>query len=74
MKRCKHKNGYLIEYWDATHTRDVISGKLDEMGDNDEGHIIGYEYHCNDCKKTWRFRYSAIIRYKWLKEIYNQLR
>lgn len=69
---CKHKNGELIEFMNATHARDFINGKLDAIGYNEVGDIRFYQFRCVDCRKTWKFHPNTKI--KWLREIYEQLR
>jgi len=72
-KRCRHLNGEFIELWDGAHYRTVTGGIMENQGDNEEGNIIGYEYRCDNCKRTWRAKTALLFKPKWLKKIGEQL-
>lgn len=71
-KVCKHRNGELIEFMTATHSRDFRDGILDPVGYNEIGNVDGYEFHCLDCDRWFKFRFKKSP--KWFREIYRQLR
>jgi len=68
---CNHKNGYLSEIIFVSHVRDVVDGKLADVGENEMGSIECYRYHCNDCGRDWR--YNVPVRLRWLRKIHEQL-
>ena len=71
MQRCKHQNGLLSEFVDTAHLREVVDGRVEEVGYNDIGNISGYLYTCYDCGREWKF--VAHPRLEWLRKIYRQL-
>ena len=71
-KRCKHQNGELIEHMTATHAREVTDGNLEPIGFNEIDDVTGYEYHCFDCDKY--FKFVSRPRQHWLRDIHDQLR
>lgn len=56
MRTCKHKNGELIEFMKASHTRLVEMGDVEKTGDNEIGEITHYCFNCYDCKKTFKVK------------------
>lgn len=73
MKRCHHQNGELIELIEAAHVRDVVQNKLSQVGTNEIGNICGYEYHCRDCGKYFKYQNYNSIKLAWLRKIHEQL-
>ena len=71
MKRCKHKNGVLLEFINANHAFIIMDGKQEGHLYKEIGDIQGYEYQCDDCKRSWK--YGAWPKLKWLQKIHNQL-
>ncbi len=53
--KCKHDNGELIEVMTATHSRIVLNGVCETIGYNEIGNITGYQFHCIDCKKWFKW-------------------
>jgi hypothetical protein len=71
--KCKHLNGELYELMQAAHIRDVENGGLAEIGYNEMGDITGYEYHCKDCDKRFKYPSGLDKLPKWLRKIHEQL-
>jgi hypothetical protein len=71
MPKCKHQNGELLEILQAAHSYELKAGTLDNNSYMGIGDILGYEFFCVDCAKTWKFKYAP--RPKWLKAVFNQL-
>ena len=70
--RCKHKNGALVEVMEATHSRKVRNGTLDNFGYNEIENITHYEYTCDDCGKMWKY-FASPKKLSWLRKIHEQL-
>jgi uncharacterized protein CbrC (UPF0167 family) len=68
---CKHLNGTLSEFMEASHERILSNGILDKEGINEMGNITAYEFMCLDCGRYWR--YITKPNQKWLLKIHNQL-
>ena len=73
MPICKHKNGILVEIMEATHTRYVRNGVMQDFGFNDMGNIQGYAFRCEECGKSFKASSGITSRYKWLGDLINLL-
>jgi len=72
MKKCDHKNVFLLETTEAFTQTVIDDGKL--SCNNEYGNIISTEFVCPKCKNRWNIDNNLPLFLKSLYERIRQLR
>lgn len=72
-KRCKHRNGLLIEFYGHNHSRIVEDGIVEAEGVNEHGNITGYGFACRDCGQELIYMGYRKRRPAWIDRLIDQL-